>query len=193
VIVIPVAGTVVENLIMGLRRATEEFQRGGNQATLRAGCEQIEWLMRLAEVLLTQAGVSGVEQTDLLRPTASLHAALTAPKVLENLGVRRAIQKSADRAHETIKRAYAAAGLELRLPAEGETAAATIIGKAMGVSATEVIGWRDRAKRKNPTYPLLHDKFHEALRMLEDAHPGDPQQQYEAWRVCVSREWGVKF
>ena len=192
---IEIPAITIENFLAGLKKASEDYRKGGDRATLQGGCGQLDWFVRLTEFLLTEAGMSEREKTDLLRPTAALHAALTAPGVLQSPRLAGTVQRGADRTLGTVKQAYAAVGLKLRLCnfAESESAAARAIGRAFGFSGSKVIGWRDTAKRRGPKYPLLHDKFCEALQLLEDEYPGDPQRQYEAWVRCIAAEWGIKI
>jgi hypothetical protein len=152
--------------------------------------------MKLAEFVLSRAGNSDVDQARLFRAARDLHKAIASSDHFQSNDVVRVLNKSADNYEQTVKQAHMAVGMILRKrgwPEESEKHIAKVIANAFGVPVPKVIGLKDTVRRKNFKYPLLRNQFLTALRDAEGAYPGQPRQQYEAWRQCAVAEWKAKI
>jgi hypothetical protein len=193
----------IKEFVAGLEKTLADYPEGTEQEVVRGGAEGLECLMRLGDAMLTAAGISDSRQEQLFSRVRALHAALVSPDHSQYVAVTRAINKSWNNYNKTVQQAYMAIGLELRRegwPSESEKTAAKTIAAAFNVldedsvpDTDKVIGWRTTAKRKSPKYPLLRDQFSMGLRLLKDAYPDQPQQQYEVWRNFVAAKWKAKI
>jgi hypothetical protein len=193
----------IKEFIAGLEKMLADYPEGTEQEVRGGGTDGLGLLVRLAELTLSEAGISDREQQNLFSRIRALHAALASPDHGQYVDVTRVINKSWNSFKQTVRQAYMVIGLELQRagwPSETERTAARKIADAFGVldgdgapDGDKVIGWRTTAKRNNPKYPLLHDQFFTGLRELENAFPGQPRQQYEAWREFVAAEWRAKI
>jgi hypothetical protein len=193
---IPIPAITIENFVALLERTLAEYPEGRPRSLLDGGCQQIACLVQLAEAVLHKAGKSEAEQARLFSLIRDLHKALAAPGLFGPAAIHGVVNKSADRFEQTVKQAYIAAGLELRMrawPEEPERQSAKIIGKAFDIPLLKVMGLRDTAKRKVSKYPLLREQFLTALRELEQAFPGQPRVQYDTWGQCVAQTWKIKI
>jgi hypothetical protein len=193
----------IEEFIAGLEKTLTDYPEGTEREVLYGGADGLSWLLYLAEFTLSGAGISDREQEKLFSRIRALHAALVSPDHGQYVDVKLAINKSWNSFKQTVQQAYMAIGLELwraSAPSEAEKTGANKIADAFDVldrdgapDGDKVIGWRTTAKRNNPKYSLLHNQFFTGLRELENAFPGQPRQQYEAWREFVAAEWRAKI
>jgi hypothetical protein len=187
---------VVGEFVAGLEKTLTDYPEGTERAVLGGGADGVSWLLWLAEFALSRASVSDKDQERLFSRIRALHAALVTPDHSQYVNVQRVINKSWYAFEQSVRQAYMAIGLELRMtgwPSESEETASKAIAKVFGVPAGRVIGWRTTAKRKNLKYPLLSDQFSTGLRLLEESYPGQPQLQYEAWSRFVATKWQAKI